>query len=82
MTLKQIINTWAKRLWQKLRGKKEEPKYDLYQIPNGPGFFVPKGTTPPQFGKNISIQLPENRNLLDHQLHLKKKLKLILMVIK
>ncbi len=61
MTLKQIINTWAKRLWQKLRGKKEEPKYDLYQIPNGPGFFVPKGTTPPQFGKNISIQLPENR---------------------
>ena len=61
MTLKQIINTWAKRLWQKLRGKKEEPKYDLYQIPNGPGFFVPKGTTPPQFSKNISIQLPENR---------------------
>lgn len=61
MTLKQIINTWAKRLWQKLRGKKEEPKYDLYQIPNGPGFFVPKGTTPPQFGKNISIQIPESR---------------------
>lgn len=61
MTLKQIINTWAKRLWQKLRGKKEEPKYDLYQIPNSPAFFVPKGTTPPQFGKNISIQLPENR---------------------
>lgn len=61
MTLKQIINTWAKRLWQKLRGKKEEPKYDLYQIPNGPAFFVPKGTTPPQFGKNISIQIPENR---------------------
>lgn len=61
MTLKQIINTWVKRLWQKLRGKKEEPKYDLYQIPNGPAFFVPKGTTPPQFGKNISIQLPENR---------------------
>ena len=61
MTLKQIINTWAKRLWQKLRGKKEEPKYDLYQIPNGPGFFVPKGTTPPQFGKNISIQLPDSR---------------------
>lgn len=61
MTLKQIINTWAKRLWQKLRGKKEEPKYDLYQIPNGPGFFVPKGTTPPQFGKNISIQLPDSK---------------------
>lgn len=61
MTLKQIINTWAKRLWQKLRGKKEEPKYDLYQIPNGPGFFVPKGTTPPQFGKNISIQIPDSR---------------------
>ena len=61
MTLKQIINTWAKRLWQKLRGKKEEPKYDLYQIPNGPGFFVPKWTTPPQFGKNISIQLPDSR---------------------
>lgn len=59
MTLKQIINTWAKRLWQKLRGKKEEPKYDLYQIPNGPGFFVPKGTTPPQFGENISIELPK-----------------------
>ena len=59
MTLKQIINTWAKRLWQKLRGKKEEPKYDLYQIPNGPGFFVPKGTTPPQFGDNISIELPK-----------------------
>lgn len=61
MTLKQIINTWAKRLWQKLRGKKEEPKYDLYQIPNGPGFFVPKGTTPPQFGKNISIQIPDSK---------------------
>lgn len=61
MILKQIINTWAKRLWQKLRGKKEEPKYDLYQIPNGPGFFVPKGTTPPQFGKNISIQIPDSR---------------------
>lgn len=61
MTLKQIINTWAKRLWQKLRGKKEEPLYDLYQVPNGPAFYVPKGTTPQQFGKNISIQLPENR---------------------
>ena len=61
MTLKQIINTWAKRLWQKLRGKKEEPEYDLYQVPNGPGFFVPKGTTPPQFGVNISIQLPESK---------------------
>ena len=59
MTLKQIINTWAKRLWQKLRGKKEEPEYDLYQIPNGPGFYVPKGTTPPQFGDNISIELPK-----------------------
>lgn len=59
MTLKQIINTCAKRLWQKLRGKKEEPEYDLYQIPNGPGFFVPKGTTPPQFGDNISIELPK-----------------------
>lgn len=61
MTLKQIINAWAKRLWQKIRGKKEEPLYDLYQIPNGPGFFVPKGTTPPQFGKNISIQLPDSK---------------------
>lgn len=59
MTLKQIINTWAKRLWQKLRGKKEEPEYDLYQVPNGPAFYVPKGTTPPQFGENISIELPK-----------------------
>ena len=59
MTLKQIINTWAKRLWQKLRGKKEEPEYDLYQVPNGPAFYVPKGTTPPQFGDNISIELPK-----------------------
>ena len=59
MTLKQIINTWAKRLWQKLRGKKEEPEYDLYQVPNGPAFYVPKGTTPPQFSDNISIELPK-----------------------
>lgn len=59
MTLKQIINTWAKRLWQKLRGKKEEPEYDLYQVLNGPAFYVPKGTTPPQFGDNISIELPK-----------------------
>lgn len=75
MTLKQIINAWAKRLWQKLRGKKEEPEYDLYQIPNGPGFFVPKGTTPPQFGKNISIQLPENRKPIRPPFPPKEKVK-------
>lgn len=75
MTLKQIINTWAKRLWQKLRGKKEEPKYDLYQIPNGPGFFVPKGTTPPQFGKNISIQLPDSRKPIRPPFPPKEKVK-------
>lgn len=75
MTLKQIINTWAKRLWQKLRGKKEEPKYDLYQMPNGPGFFVPKGTTPPQFGKNISIQLPDSRKPIRPPFPPKEKVK-------
>ena len=75
MTLKQIINTWAKRLWQKLRGKKEEPEYDLYQIPNGPGFFVPKGTTPPQFGKNISIQIPDSRKPIRPPFPSKEKIK-------
>lgn len=59
MTLKQIINTWAKRLWQKLRGKKEEPLYDTYKTPNGATFYVPKGESMEQFGSNVSVEVPK-----------------------
>lgn len=54
----KMINAWIKRAIQKIKGK-PEVEYDTYSIPNGPTFFVPKGTTPPGVNDNVSWKLPE-----------------------
>lgn len=54
----KMINTWIKRAIQKIKGKPKE-EYDIYSAPNGPTFYVPKGTTPPGVNDNVWVKLPE-----------------------
>lgn len=54
----KMINTWIKRAIQKIKGKPKD-EYDIYSAPNGPTFYVPKGTTPPGVNDNVWIKPPE-----------------------
>ena len=57
-----MINTWIKRAIQKIKGKPKE-EYDVYSVPNGPTFYVPKGTTPPGVNDNVSWKIPEDAHI-------------------